>query len=181
MTQPRLLRSWVVFAINTVPLYLWGALTDGEFDITGARLPVSALMFVCPALAALAAGGGRESARRRMCTLPRALWLIVALFVSAALVLVVSIVVAGTGPSGISVSLVAVVGAYFVAAVCEELGWTADAPGGERDLLACRVRGGRRGRSARPGLSAGRVPPGRGCGLPSSASDDKPRNVTVTY
>ncbi|MCD2118695.1 MULTISPECIES: hypothetical protein [Rhodococcus] len=158
MTQPRLLRSWVVFAINTVPFYLWGALTDGEFDITGARLPVSALMFVCPALAALAAGGGRESARRRMCTLPRALWLIVALFVSAALVLVASIVVAGTGPSGISVSL--------VAAVCEELGWTADAPGGERDLLACRVRGGRRG---------------RGCGLPSSASDDKPRNVTVTY
>ncbi|WP_143543603.1 CPBP family intramembrane glutamic endopeptidase [Rhodococcus sp. BUPNP1] len=125
MTQPRLLRFWVVFAITTVPFYLWGALTDGELDLAGARLPISALMFVCPALAALAAGGGRDAAGQRMRTPPRALWLIVALVVPSVLVLVASIAVAGTGPSGISVSLVAVTGAYFVAAVCEELGWTA--------------------------------------------------------
>jgi len=125
VTQPRLLRFWVVFVITTVPFYLWGALTDGELDIAGARLPISALMFVCPALAALAVGGGRESAWRRMRTPPRARWLIVALVVPAALLMIASVAVAGTAPSGISVSLVVVAGAYLVAAVCEELGWTA--------------------------------------------------------
>lgn len=125
MTQPRLLRFWVVLVSTTIPFYLWGSWTGSELVVAGAHLPISALMFLCPAVAALAAGGGRAAAWRRMLTPPSVLWLGLASVVPAALLMIASVAVAGTGPLGISVSLVMVAGAYLVAALCEELGWSA--------------------------------------------------------
>lgn len=122
--EPRLARFWVVLAVTTVPFYMWGALTGGDLVVVGAQLPLSALMFVCPAVATLAAGGGPRAAWRRMLTRPRAFWVGFALVVPAVLTLVSSLMIAGGGLPGIPSSLPLVAGAYVVAAVCEELGWT---------------------------------------------------------
>jgi len=116
-------RFWTVLVATTIPFYLWSALTDGTVTVGGADLPVSALMFVCPALAALAARGG--SAGRAMCSRPRPVWVLLAAVLPAALTLVSSLLVAGGDAPAVPASLVPVAGVYLVAAFCEEVGWTA--------------------------------------------------------
>lgn len=109
-------RFWATLAITSLPFYAWGSLSDATVGPAG--LPVSALMFLCPALAAVAAGGPRAPLTvliRRPRTLPLA----------AALVAPpVAIGVASGGlPAGPAIATSAAL--YLVAATFEELGWSA--------------------------------------------------------
>ncbi|MEV6982744.1 CPBP family intramembrane glutamic endopeptidase [Sphaerisporangium sp. NPDC051017] len=126
----------LVFAFGAV-FYVLGPLLDDPSRTVLPRLPASALMFVCPAVAAAVLAGGREGVRawlRGAWPRPRAAgtpWYVVSVALMP-LVVAVTAMAAGTGPSGAMIAWGAVPGLiaiFLISAAAEELGWSAYATG----------------------------------------------------
>ncbi|BDH58858.1 type II CAAX prenyl endopeptidase Rce1 family protein [Tsukamurella sp. PLM1] len=109
-------RFWVALAITSLPFYAWGAVSDAAVGPAG--LPVSALMFVCPAIAAMVACGGVREPLTALARRPTALPLLGALVIPPA-----AIATASDGlPLGPELGTSAAL--YLVAAAFEEIGWS---------------------------------------------------------
>ncbi|MER6175438.1 CPBP family intramembrane glutamic endopeptidase [Streptosporangium sp. NPDC001681] len=126
----------LVFIFGAV-FYVLGPLLDDPSRTVLAELPASALMFVCPVIAAAVLVRGREGVRawlRGLWPRPRlsdAPWYAVSV-VLMPLVVAAAAVAAGAGPPGAVVTWEAVFGLvvlYLISAVAEELGWSAYATG----------------------------------------------------
>lgn len=117
MTTVSLRRFWVALAITSLPFYAWGAVSDAAVGPAG--LPVSALMFVCPALAAVAACGGVREPLTALARRPTALPLL------GALVIPLAAIAAASGGLPLGPDLGTSAGLYLVAAAFEEIGWSA--------------------------------------------------------
>ena len=118
-----LTRFWVVLVATTIPFYLWGWLAGGALKIGGAELPLSALMFVCPALAAVAAGG-IPIVRRAVAVRIRPVWWILAIVLPATATVTASLVATHGDTPTLPPALPLIILLYLATAFCEELGWT---------------------------------------------------------
>ncbi|TWS19215.1 CPBP family intramembrane metalloprotease [Tsukamurella asaccharolytica] len=111
-------RFWATLAITSLPFYLWGALSDASVGPTG--LPMSALMFLCPAVAAVVAAGGVRAPVAALVRRPRGATTVVG-------ALTIPPVAIGIASGGLPVesSLATSAALYLMAAAFEELGWSA--------------------------------------------------------
>lgn len=119
-------RFWTVLVLATIPFYAGAALCGGSLTVAGADLPISAMMFVCPAAAALFAVGikGWGSLWRFMVTPVRLRWVLLAV-VGPPLAVLAPLSISGHAPLNVMPgALVAALGMYLLAAIFEELGWT---------------------------------------------------------
>ncbi|MFG1928634.1 CPBP family intramembrane glutamic endopeptidase [Cryptosporangium sp. NPDC048952] len=135
-------RIWLFFAsvfVWSTPFWALGVLADTVSECLPLRLPVSALMFVCPLLAAVFVlrsghqrGAMRTLLRRTVAARPgRTPWWYVPALLLMPGVLVLSYALMrwkGTAAPAATVDLrllPVLVAAFLVAAACEEAGWTA--------------------------------------------------------
>ncbi len=110
-------RFWATLAITSLPFYIWGALSDASVGPAG--LPVSALMPLCPALAAVTAAGGVQAPLAALVQRPRVPAVVGALTIPSVAIGVAS------GGLPITPSLATSAVLYLMAAAFEELGWSA--------------------------------------------------------
>lgn len=119
----------ILFATSAI-FYATGPLLGSLSGITRADVPAAAMMFICPALAALtvaARTGTLSDVRGRLTTPPSgtALWLFAMLAVSTIVVLASALPggvgdLSAPGPGVVGLALV-----FLGAALAEEIGWTA--------------------------------------------------------
>ncbi|GAB3476797.1 CPBP family intramembrane glutamic endopeptidase [Nocardiopsis coralliicola] len=121
-----LLVSAAVLVAATLPFYALGPLLGSLSPVTGSDVPGAALMFACPAIAALAAARHGSGARAFLLSLrqpvPRTWWWVAAL---GALPAVVAVASGGPLGGGMTVAqLCGLAAVYVLSAAAEEAGWS---------------------------------------------------------
>ncbi|QEW03518.1 type II CAAX prenyl endopeptidase Rce1 family protein [Microbacterium lushaniae] len=119
----------ILFATSAV-FYVVGPLIGSLSSVTRANVPAAALMFVCPAIAAVVVAARTRSLRQlgaRLTARPRGVFTGVVALVTMPVVLVVSAVVTrhGDGFEAPGTAALGLAGVFLVSAFAEQVGWTA--------------------------------------------------------